>query len=139
MSDTAKEIINIHARHLKSIVGLALSIEECTSVFNQFAFDYKELFKEKPKQTIEERNSIFFDSVHSAIMRDNMDIPKNQIQDFIDYWTEISPNAKKMRFEKEKVFDIKKRLERWNKNQKTFNNGKPTTTTDDAIRSFITE
>lgn len=96
------------------------------SVVIEAMLEYASQFKEKPKQTIEERHSSFFDCVHSIIMKDNMDIPKNQIQDFIDYWTEISPNAKKMRFEKEKVFDIKKRLERWSKNQKTFNNGNTT-------------
>ncbi len=88
-------------------------------VINQFT-------PKKESKTIEERHSTFFDCVHSVIMRDNLDIPKEQIQEFISYWTEISPNAKKMRFEKEKVFDIKKRLERWSKNQKTFNNGKQT-------------
>jgi len=87
----------------------------------------------KESKSIEERKEEFGDSLMSISLG-------STTSEFFDYWTEISPNAKKMRFEKEKVFDIKKRLERWNKNQKTFNNGnKPTTTTDDAIRSFITE
>ena len=46
----------------------------------------------------------------------------NERNKFIDYWTERSDNAKKCRWEKEKVFDIKKRLERWNLN-KSNNNG----------------
>jgi hypothetical protein len=45
------------------------------------------------------------------------DYPKEMKQDFIDYWTESSdrPNAK-MRYEKQKTFDVKLRLSRWAKN-----------------------
>jgi len=94
----------------------------------------------KESKTIEERKTEFKDEVlNRSTDRVGLIYDWKMVNEFTDYWTEISPNAKKMRFEKEKVFDIKKRLERWNKNQKTFNNGKPTTTTDDAIRSFITE
>ena len=37
-------------------------------------------------------------------------------RDFFDYWTEHNPNGKKMRFEMQKIFDVKKRLATWNKN-----------------------
>jgi hypothetical protein len=39
--------------------------------------------------------------------------PKQLLQNFTDYWTEHSENGLKMRFEKEKVFDIQKRLRTW--------------------------
>ena len=42
------------------------------------------------------------------------DYPKDMRIQFADYWTESSGN--KMRFEKEKVFDIGRRLGRWSKN-----------------------
>ena len=42
------------------------------------------------------------------------DYPKDMRVAFADYWTESSGN--KMRFEKEKVFDIGRRLGRWSKN-----------------------
>jgi len=35
---------------------------------------------------------------------------------FYLYWTEHGDNDLKMRFEKEKTFGLKQRLERWNKN-----------------------
>jgi len=35
---------------------------------------------------------------------------------FIDYWTEKSPRGKKMRFEKQKTFDVRRRMQRWMKN-----------------------
>ena len=47
---------------------------------------------------------------------------KLMIRQFFDYWTETSPNGNKMRFEKEKTFEIPKRLARWNMNQNNYNN-----------------
>ena len=38
------------------------------------------------------------------------------LQAFVDYWCEKSVNGKKMRWEKEKAFDIDKRLNTWAKN-----------------------
>ena len=35
---------------------------------------------------------------------------------FVDYWSEKSANSKKMRWQKEKAFDIDKRLNTWSKN-----------------------
>lgn len=47
------------------------------------------------------------------------------IADFCQYWTEKSPNGKKMRFEFEKTFDIGRRLARWHKNELSFGKKKP--------------
>lgn len=38
------------------------------------------------------------------------------IREFFDYWTEHNENGRKMRFEKEKTFEISRRLARWSKN-----------------------
>lgn len=38
------------------------------------------------------------------------------IEEFVDYWTEKNISGKKMKFEMQKTFDIKKRLLRWCKN-----------------------
>jgi len=48
-----------------------------------------------------------------------------ELQKFVDYWTEHGEKDKKARWEKEKVFDTKKRLVRWaNSNKsKSGNNG----------------
>lgn len=40
---------------------------------------------------------------------------KPMIREFFDYWTETNENGAKMRFEKEKTFDVKLRLARWKK------------------------
>ena len=93
----------------------------------------------KETKTIEERHSDFFWNVKYLLDKHRNQIDGVDVVDFVNYWTEISPNAKKMRFEKEKVFDIKKRLERWKRNQKTFNNGNQQQSTTDALNKFITE
>lgn len=47
---------------------------------------------------------------------------KTLIREFFDFWTEHNENGKKMRFEKEKTFEISKRLARWSK--RNSNNAK---------------
>ena len=42
-------------------------------------------------------------------------------QEFIDYWTEQNKSGSKMRFELERTFCIKRRLSRWQKNDKKWN------------------
>lgn len=50
---------------------------------------------------------------------------EKMLQEFIDYWTERNENGIKMRFEKEKTFDISRRLVRWHKNNYGSNTGLP--------------
>lgn len=78
---------------------------------------HSDQFRKKEKKTIEERKSEFHFKLSCYAELDKTSL------EFFEYWTEHGENDKKMRFEKEKSFDIKKRLERWNRNQKTFNNG----------------
>jgi len=39
--------------------------------------------------------------------------PKQMIDEFYEYWTEHSPNDKKMRHEKQTSFDVSRRLKNW--------------------------
>jgi len=75
---------------------------------------YASQFKEQPKLSIEERKANFA----TAISQFKNDYPRENLLAFYQYWSEHSANGKKMRFEKEKVFDIKLRLIRWTKNNK---------------------
>jgi hypothetical protein len=61
--------------------------------------------------------------------------PKDMRVQFADYWTESGGN--KLRFEKEKVFDVGRRLARWSKNN--FNKKEETTKfkTDSTSKFFI--
>ena len=43
------------------------------------------------------------------------------IQEFVDYWTEKNISGKKMKFEMQKTFDIKRRLARWVKKSEQWN------------------
>lgn len=70
--------------------------------------------------TIKNRIELFIHKVNEFQILDF-----NESKKFLDYWTEHSDNAKKCRWEKEKVFDIKKRMERWNLNKS--NNGQQST------------
>lgn len=47
--------------------------------------------------------------------------PDDMLREFYDYWTEHGANDRKFRKEKEKSFDIGKRLARWFKNYKPSN------------------
>lgn len=46
--------------------------------------------------------------------------PESLISEFIEYWTETSLNGKKMRFEGEKYFNVKRRFSTWKKNSKNW-------------------
>ena len=47
---------------------------------------------------------------------------ESMIKDFISYWTETPINGGKMRWQKEKVFDLKKRFVTWKRNASKYNN-----------------
>lgn len=47
---------------------------------------------------------------------------KEEIQEFIMYWKEKSPNWKKERWQKEKTFDPNLRLHRWLRNKQKRSN-----------------
>lgn len=70
-------------------------------------------------KTIEERMAEFKQSVmlHRGV------IPDSELHKFYDYWTEYSEKGQKMRFEKEKVFDVAKRINRWKNNLKSKKTG----------------
>ena len=47
---------------------------------------------------------------------------KEMIRAFYDYWTEPNKSKTKMRFQMERTWDLKRRLARWEKNNKSNNN-----------------
>lgn len=69
----------------------------------------------EPSKTKEERVNEF---KQRCLMEFSGSISIGTIGDFIGYWTESSENSKKLRFEKEKVFDIRRRMATWLKNNK---------------------
>jgi len=74
----------------------------------------------KPKgKSIEERQNDFVQLMKPL----TKDYSRRMLNEFFSHWTERSPTHKKMRFEKEKSFDISKRLITWSKRDKKWNDG----------------
>ena len=80
--------------------------------------------KEKPK---ENNNIVERENKFRLQSKEFNQYDSKMIDEFCDYWTEQTPSGKKMLYETNRTFDIKRRLQRWNKNNfNKFNNGKPT-------------
>jgi len=75
--------------------------KECTP--ENFKFEVYEILKEKRKQFSEN---------------------KNEIEKFINYWSEKNISGKKMKYQLEKTFQIELRLDRWFSNSEKFNQNK---------------
>lgn len=65
---------------------------------------------------IENRKLKFIESVKIF----TKEFSEKTISAFCDYWTEHSEGARKMRYEKETVFEISKRLATWKRNEENF-------------------
>jgi len=68
--------------------------------------------RELQSGSLKERKERFRNLVKAHIEKYSYEMCK----EFYDYWTEKSDNGRKMRFEMEKTFEVKKRLVRWKKN-----------------------
>lgn len=98
--------------------------------YNIIEYNNKDIIKEeeekKPKKpTIEERKIVFKEKLKSFLDTYSRDM----LNDFFLYWTEHNTDGKKMRFEMEKVFDVKRRLKTWYKNSLKNNKFTPQSTT----------
>jgi hypothetical protein len=64
---------------------------------------------------IEKRKIDFKNCLWKKAVTDRPEYAKNinEIKNFFEYWSEHSENGKKMRFEKEKVFDVCRRMDTW--------------------------
>ena len=70
-----------------------------------------------PNEALETRKHAFGEKLVPYIEQ----YGKALIREFFDYWTEHNENGRKMRFEKEKTFEISRRLARWSKNNNNNN------------------
>ena len=89
--------------------------------------------KSKPKgKTLEERKDKFNNELSRYAILWSHDL----LEEFQEYWTEHGENDKKMRFEKEKSFGIKRRLATWKKNSKKWDSNKPVSLADKMKKQF---
>ena len=72
--------------------------------------------KNYTKETFEERHKRFYESLIPFVK----DYGKVLVRQFFDYWTECNEGTYKMRFEKEKTFEVKKRIQRWSNTDGKF-------------------
>ena len=77
---------------------------------------YKDIVKDKVKT--KEIREIEFQKEVWKIANSQIDdsLKTEQIDNFITYWTESNKNGKKMKFEMQQTFDIKRRLIKWRDN-----------------------
>ena len=76
--------------------------------------------KEKEKESdvsdvsdvVKKREDVFYDECAKFVGQ----YPQQMIREFYDYWTEMNKSGTQMRFEKEKTWELSKRLARWSKN-----------------------
>lgn len=68
--------------------------------------------KRTPEQKLKDRKLAF----GMQLKPFNETYPRPMLAEFYDYWTEVKEGGRKMRFEKEKTFEIAKRLVRWKNN-----------------------
>ena len=67
---------------------------------------------------IEKRKDEFSQLVYEC---DPLKYSQDMLSEFINYWTEKNKSGVKMRFELEKVFEIRNRLDYWKNRSKSFN------------------
>lgn len=68
--------------------------------------------KRTPEQELKDRKLAF----GMQLKPFNETYPRPLLAEFYDYWTEVKEGGRKMRFEKEKAFEMAKRLARWKRN-----------------------
>jgi len=87
--------------------------------------------KEK-KKPLEERKKLFRIKVMTYTK-----FSEQMLEDFFVYWSEENKSKTKMRFEREKTFQISARLRTWERNNKKFNKSNVyNQLTDEGILKF---
>ena len=74
--------------------------------------------KEKAKDILIDKEKNFEKEVFEYI--DELGIDEKVANDFIMYWTEKKPRGKKLKYEFQQTFDIKRRLIKWRENDNEF-------------------
>jgi len=102
--------------------------------FDKYQVDETEQKSVKPVKNVKPIDDRIYDFKKSLVPHLDK-YGKTLLKNFSDYWTEKSPRGSKMRFEKEKVFDVSRRLATWSRNN--FNNTNQPTQADDHLTQHI--
>lgn len=80
----------------------------------------KEILPPSATRTLEIRKKDFYDSLSQYVT----EYGKQTVREFFDYWTEPTNSGKKMKFELERTWDSKLRLNTWRRNGDKFSDKK---------------
>jgi len=81
--------------------------------------DFSSNKKTENKKTIDQREKEFKLKIWELAKGTQFE-DKETLREFFEYWSEHGENDRKMRFEKEKSFNILSRIKRWFKNKENF-------------------
>lgn len=73
---------------------------------------YADWLNHAPTVPLQDRKEAFIESVRPFVE----DMGKNNANDFCKYWLQIVPGGRKYKFEKEKTWDVKLRINTWMRN-----------------------
>jgi len=76
----------------------------------------KEEQEEEVKKELDKKKKDFIE----AMTPHKQNYSSSMLNDFYDYWTETKPNSKLIRWEREKAFDMVRRLDYWSRNENKF-------------------
>ena len=68
--------------------------------------------KDSPQKTLEERKEEFYESLKPFVEK----YGENLIEEFYNHWAQVSEGGTKMHWEKQKTFEIARRLATWKRN-----------------------
>lgn len=126
-------------------------VKVITVITDNVITDKEILLKKVPKEKKNKKKKIVDYSIpfeqrreafRESLREYELEYGNQMIENFYLYWAEKTSNDNQMRFEMiieaKKTWELKMRIARWKKNN--FDNGKQSKqSTDDAIRSFITQ
>lgn len=81
-----------------------------------------------PPPTLDERKKKFYEDLVPFVGQHG----KDMVRAFFNYWSEANAGGKKMRWEMERTFEIKRRFDTWKNNEEKFSKGKFQKQNDDT-------
>ncbi len=109
--------------------ALIIDANALRTEYNRNAIKEKKVKESKIKENKIKENIIITNNIEFREKKfiDDMSVYKDKynpdvLNSFYRYWSEKTPDGKKMKFELQKTFEISKRLVTWNNNQSKFSN-----------------
>ena len=109
--------VRVHQSVIKLLQKHNIELDKSLTSVNDKLLSVKD--KDKSKDIdIEKRKENFAKRIEKEVA--DMNVPAKDIQDFISYWSEHNTDGRVMRFEKQDIFNVKRRMSTWITNSKKF-------------------